>query len=66
MICLLAKPFSQQARFFFQQLIFGISFCLAMEICHRDLKLENTLLHGSPTLRFKMCDFGYSKVYAFS
>ena len=32
-----------------------------MEICHRDLKLENTLLDGSPTPRVKICDFGYSK-----
>ncbi|OWM86374.1 hypothetical protein CDL15_Pgr021460 [Punica granatum] len=31
------------------------------EICHRDLKLENTLLDGSPTPRLKICDFGYSK-----
>ncbi|KAL2903103.1 Serine/threonine-protein kinase SAPK3 [Bienertia sinuspersici] len=31
------------------------------EICHRDLKLENTLLDGSATPRLKICDFGYSK-----
>ncbi|KAJ8451043.1 hypothetical protein Cgig2_026852 [Carnegiea gigantea] len=31
------------------------------EICHRDLKLENTLLDGSRTPRLKICDFGYSK-----
>eukprot|EP00850_Spirogloea_muscicola_P002063 SM000008S22152 [mRNA] locus=s8:54961:57100:- [translate_table: standard] len=49
------------ARFFFQQLISGVSFCHAMEICHRDLKLENTLLDGSPAPRLKICDFGYSK-----
>ncbi|XP_071928994.1 serine/threonine-protein kinase SRK2A-like [Coffea arabica] len=50
-----------QARFFFQQLISGVSYCHSMEICHRDLKLENTLLDGSPTPRLKICDFGYSK-----
>ncbi|KAJ0085664.1 hypothetical protein Patl1_07396 [Pistacia atlantica] len=50
-----------QARFFFQQLIYGFSYCHAMEICHRDLKLENTLLDGSPTPSVKICDFGYSK-----
>lgn len=33
------------------------------QICHRDLKLENTLLDGSPAPRLKICDFGYSKVY---
>ncbi|CAN6720620.1 unnamed protein product [Malus baccata var. baccata] len=31
------------------------------QICHRDLKLENTLLDGSPAPRVKICDFGYSK-----
>lgn len=32
------------------------------EVCHRDLKLENTLLDGSPAPRLKICDFGFSKV----
>jgi len=32
------------------------------QICHRDLKLENTLLDGSPAPCLKICDFGYSKV----
>nr|KJB48512.1 hypothetical protein B456_008G073200 [Gossypium raimondii] len=50
-----------QARFFFQQLISGVSYCHAMQVCHRDLKLENTLLDGSPAPRLKICDFGYSK-----
>nr|CAB3455000.1 unnamed protein product [Digitaria exilis] len=31
------------------------------QICHRDLKLENTLLDGSIAPRLKICDFGYSK-----
>lgn len=31
-------------------------------VCHRDLKLENTLLDGSEAPRLKICDFGYSKV----
>ncbi|THU53883.1 hypothetical protein C4D60_Mb10t19080 [Musa balbisiana] len=50
-----------QARYFFQQLISGVSYCHYMQICHRDLKLENTLLDGSPAPRLKICDFGYSK-----
>ncbi|KAK3024537.1 hypothetical protein RJ639_043729 [Escallonia herrerae] len=50
-----------QARFFFQQLISGVSYCHDMQVCHRDLKLENTLLDGSPAPRLKICDFGYSK-----
>lgn len=83
-----------QARFFFQQLISGVSYCHSLvriknlfcfsfshfgfaneiesvssfvlfygkkQICHRDLKLENTLLDGSAAPRVKICDFGYSK-----
>ncbi|KAE8721820.1 Serine/threonine-protein kinase SAPK10 [Hibiscus syriacus] len=50
-----------EARFFFQQLISGVSYCHAKQVCHRDLKLENTLLDGSPAPRLKICDFGYSK-----
>ncbi|MCD7470736.1 hypothetical protein HAX54_010835, partial [Datura stramonium] len=44
------------AAFFFQQLISGVSYCHTMEICHRDLKLENTLLDRSFTTS-KICDF---------
>ncbi|KAJ8442239.1 hypothetical protein Cgig2_005179 [Carnegiea gigantea] len=51
----------KEARYFFQQLISGVSFCHSMQICHRDLKLENTLLDGSRAPRLKICDFGYSK-----
>lgn len=32
------------------------------QVCHRDLKLENILVDGSPAPRLKICDFGYSKV----
>merc|ERR1719263_2746417 len=32
-----------------------------MSICHRDLKLENTLLTDGRAPRLKICDFGYSK-----
>nr|QBW95799.1 sucrose non-fermenting 1-related protein kinase 2.3 [Oxytropis ochrocephala] len=34
---------------------------LSCYVCHRDLKLENTLLDGDPALHLKICDFGYSK-----
>ncbi|KAL8143367.1 hypothetical protein V2J09_016399 [Rumex salicifolius] len=58
-----AGRFSEdEARFFFQQLISGVSYCHAMQVCHRDLKLENTLIDGSPAPRLKICDFGYSKI----
>ncbi|KAK4264941.1 hypothetical protein QN277_026055 [Acacia crassicarpa] len=60
-ICNAGRFCEDEARYFFQQLISGVSYCHSMEICHRDLKLENTLLDGSPAPRLKICDFGYSK-----
>ncbi|XP_061358941.1 serine/threonine-protein kinase SAPK3-like isoform X1 [Gastrolobium bilobum] len=61
-ICTAGRFSEDEARYFFQQLISGVSYCHSMEICHRDLKLENTLLDGNPSPRLKICDFGYSKV----
>ncbi|XP_011003029.1 PREDICTED: serine/threonine-protein kinase SAPK2-like isoform X1 [Populus euphratica] len=65
-ICSAGKFSEDEARFFFQQLISGVSYCHSMifmlqQICHRDLKLENTLLDGNAVPRVKICDFGYSK-----
>ncbi|ERM97331.1 hypothetical protein AMTR_s00073p00126020 [Amborella trichopoda] len=60
-ICNAGRFSEDEARFFFQQLISGVSYCHSMQICHRDLKLENVLLDGSPAPRLKICDFGYSK-----
>ncbi len=37
----------------------------AQGVCHRDLKLENTLLDGRQAPRLKICDFGYSKSAVF-
>ncbi|KAL4363656.1 hypothetical protein GQ457_04G018260 [Hibiscus cannabinus] len=50
-ICAAGRFNEDEARFFFQQLISGVSYCHAMVVtmlCHPDLKLENTLLDGSP------------------
>ncbi|KAH9299458.1 hypothetical protein KI387_031140 [Taxus chinensis] len=60
-ICNAGRFSEDEARFFFQQLISGVNYCHAMQVCHRDLKLENTLLDGSSPPRLKICDFGYSK-----
>ncbi|RAL47039.1 hypothetical protein DM860_017080 [Cuscuta australis] len=60
-ICSVGRFNEDEARFFFQQLISGVSYCHSMQICHRDLKLENTLLDGSVAPCVKICDFGYSK-----
>lgn len=61
-----AGRFSEdEARYFFQQLISGVDYCHSEGVCHRDLKLENTLLDGRPAPRLKICDFGYSKSAVF-
>ncbi|XP_071691556.1 serine/threonine-protein kinase SAPK7-like [Rutidosis leptorrhynchoides] len=60
-ICNAGRFSEDEARYFFQQLVSGVHYCHFMQICHRDLKLENTLLDGSPAPRLKICDFGYSK-----
>jgi len=61
-----AGRFSEdEARYFFQQLISGVEWCHREGVCHRDLKLENTLLDGMPSPRLKICDFGYSKSAVF-
>ncbi|CAI9106343.1 OLC1v1005473C1 [Oldenlandia corymbosa var. corymbosa] len=60
-ICQAGRFSEDEARYFFQQLISGVCYCHTMQICHRDLKLENTLLDSSPAPRLKICDFGYSK-----
>mmetsp|Transcript_2628 Transcript_2628/g.2931 ORF Transcript_2628/g.2931 Transcript_2628/m.2931 type:complete len:364 (+) Transcript_2628:229-1320(+) len=48
------------SRYFFQQLISGLTHMHRQGICHRDMKLENLLLLGNPPM-LKICDFGYSK-----
>ncbi|KAF9624844.1 hypothetical protein IFM89_015398 [Coptis chinensis] len=60
-MCTAGRFSEDEARYFFQQLIYGVSYCHSMEVCHRDLKLENTLLDGNTSPRLKICDFGYSK-----
>ncbi|XP_050372267.1 serine/threonine-protein kinase SRK2H-like [Argentina anserina] len=60
-VCSFERFSEDEARFFFQQLISGVGYCHSLQVCHRDLKLENTLLDGSPVPRLKICDFGYSK-----
>ncbi|XP_044440233.1 serine/threonine-protein kinase SAPK10 isoform X2 [Triticum aestivum] len=52
-----------QARLLFRQLVSGVSYCHSMQVCHRDLKLENILLDGSCAgpPRLKICGPGVSK-----
>lgn len=60
-VCNAGRFKEDEARYFFQQLISGVHYCHTMSICHRDLKLENTLLTDGRAPRLKICDFGYSK-----
>lgn len=51
-----------QARFFFGQIMSGISYVHSQKMAHRDLKLENALLmDDGPRPRLAICDFGYTK-----
>lgn len=56
------------ARVLFRQLISGIAYCHDNHVVHRDLKLENVLLHCEERdgedgpLLLKIADFGFSKV----
>lgn len=52
----------ETARWFFQQLIFGLDYCHRKGVANRDIKLENVLLaKGNKMPLVKLCDFGYSK-----
>ena len=39
----------------------GLDYCHKMGVVNRDIKLENTLLDGSPKPLVKITDFGYCK-----
>ncbi|KAI7844334.1 hypothetical protein COHA_002132 [Chlorella ohadii] len=50
-----------EARWFFQQLMIAVDYCHRMGVSSRDIKLENTLVDGSPRPLIKLADFGFSK-----
>ncbi|KXZ50287.1 hypothetical protein GPECTOR_17g926 [Gonium pectorale] len=52
-----------EARWFFQQLVYGLAYCHAYGVYNRDIKPENLLLHrcGLPLPLLKVADFGLCK-----
>ncbi|KAG2389195.1 hypothetical protein C9374_014595 [Naegleria lovaniensis] len=56
------KPFDEKlARYYFNQLVDGLSYCHEMGVCHRDLRLENLLLDNEGHL--KITDFGQARIF---
>eukprot|EP01133_Synstelium_polycarpum_P007854 gene7854-9218_t len=50
----------KEARKFFRQILSGLIYCHANNVCHRDLKLENLLVDENGNI--KISDFGYSNI----
>ncbi len=46
-----------------QQFVEALRYCHAHHVCHRDVKLENTLLDGDVPPRIKLSDFGSSRTF---
>merc|ERR1719192_2782538 len=49
------------ARWFFEKLVAGVSYCHNEKIVHRDLKHDNCLLDEN--FQLKITDFGFARIY---
>jgi hypothetical protein len=57
-----ARPMTESAaRFYFTQLIDGLSYCHEHCVCHRDLRIENLMLDNKGDL--KITDFGHAGIF---
>lgn len=54
------KVNESKARSFVQQIVAGLAHCHCLNICHRDIKLENLLMDSDNNV--KICDFGFARV----
>jgi len=56
------RPMTESAaRFYFTQLIDGLSYCHEHCVCHRDLRIENLMLDNKGDL--KITDFGHAGIF---
>jgi len=56
------RPMTESAaRFYFTQLIDGLSYCHEQCVCHRDLRIENLMLDNKGDL--KITDFGHAGIF---
>lgn len=56
------RAFCLEGKLYGTQDLFNEQSVSLQGVASRDIKLENTLLDGSPRPLLKICDFGYSKV----
>eukprot|EP00736_Rhodelphis_marinus_P002988 Rmarinus@m.9650 len=57
-----SQPFTpEQARYYYTQLLDGLSYCHEHGVCHRDLRMDNLLLDNEGTL--KISDFGHAGIF---
>lgn len=56
------RPMTESAaRYYFSQLIDGLSYCHGHCVCHRDLRIENLMLDNKGDL--KITDFGHAGIF---
>ncbi|XP_046858781.1 5'-AMP-activated serine/threonine-protein kinase catalytic subunit alpha-like [Xenia sp. Carnegie-2017] len=59
-----SKLTENDSRWYFQQMVSAIDYLHRRHIVHRDLKMENILLHGMDKKFIKLIDFGFSNIFS--
>ncbi|GAB4821373.1 hypothetical protein N2152v2_008419 [Parachlorella kessleri] len=61
-VCRARRLSEDDARWFFQQILFALDYCHRMGVSNRDMKLENVLISDTgPRPIVRLSDFGFSK-----